>query len=92
MGPVGNSRLFKTGVLSSLHSGVIGGHLGEEKTLNRLRERFYWLDHTEDLVPAMCAEEDSSSQEQSTSYQHSSRLSTPAGSNGHLGTTTRKLS
>ncbi len=36
-------------ILHSLHSGVAGGHLGEEKTLNRLRERFYWPGHTEDV-------------------------------------------
>ena len=36
-------------VLNSLHSGVAGGHLGEEKTLERLRERFYWPGHTEDV-------------------------------------------
>ena len=29
-------------VLTELHSGVVGGHLGEEKTMARLRERFYW--------------------------------------------------
>ena len=29
-------------VVSSLHGGVTSGHLGEEKTINRIRERFYW--------------------------------------------------
>ena len=29
-------------VLTELHSGVVGGHLGKEKTMARLRERFYW--------------------------------------------------
>ena len=29
-------------VLAELHSGVGGGHLGMDKTLARLRERFYW--------------------------------------------------
>ena len=36
-------------VLNNLHSGVAGGHLGEEKTLERLQERFYWPGHTEDV-------------------------------------------
>ena len=36
-------------VLHDLHSGAVGGHLGEDKTLNRLRERFYWPGHTEDV-------------------------------------------
>lgn len=29
-------------VLDSLHGGVAGGHLGHEKTFNRVKERFYW--------------------------------------------------
>ena len=29
-------------VVSSLHGGVTSGHLGEEKTINRIRERLYW--------------------------------------------------
>ena len=36
-------------ILHHLHSGAVGGHLGEDKTLNRLRERFYWPGHTEDV-------------------------------------------
>ena len=30
-----------------LHEGAIGGHLGEEKMLNKLKERFYWPGCTE---------------------------------------------
>ena len=29
-------------VLRQLHEGPVGGHFGEDKTLHRLRERFYW--------------------------------------------------
>ena len=29
-------------VLAELHAGVGSGHLGMDKTLARLRERFYW--------------------------------------------------
>ena len=29
-------------VVSSLHGGVASGHLGDEKTISRIRERFYW--------------------------------------------------
>ena len=29
-------------VLQELHSGLVDGHLGEDKTMARLRERFYW--------------------------------------------------
>ena len=40
---------LKTEVLDSLHGGVAGGHLGEDKTLSKLWERFYWPGHTEDV-------------------------------------------
>ena len=29
-------------VVSSLHGEVASGHLGEEKTVSHIRERFYW--------------------------------------------------
>ena len=29
-------------ILKDMHEGVIGGHLGEEKTLARVKERYYW--------------------------------------------------
>jgi len=31
-----------TGILKCLHEGLAGGHLGQDKTLHRLKERFYW--------------------------------------------------
>ena len=33
---------LREGVLEDLHSGAIGGHLGEEKMIGYLKERFYW--------------------------------------------------
>lgn len=36
-------------VLSDLHEGVLGGHLGIDKTLTRLKERFYWPGHHNDV-------------------------------------------
>ena len=36
-------------VLRDLHEGAFGGHLGEEKTLARLKERFYWPGHFRDV-------------------------------------------
>ena len=36
-------------LLQDLHGGVMGGHLGAEKTLGRLRERFYWPGSTRDV-------------------------------------------
>ena len=32
-----------------LHEGVTGGHLGQEKTLSKLKERFYWPGHYNDV-------------------------------------------
>ena len=40
---------LRTEVLQELHSGAVGGHLGEEKTLKKLKERFYWPGHANDV-------------------------------------------
>ena len=42
-------RALRPQVLQELHAGVSGGHLGEGKTANRLKERFYWPGHWEDV-------------------------------------------
>ena len=36
-------------VLSELHEGSFGGHLGMEKTLGKVKERFYWPGHFSDV-------------------------------------------
>jgi len=36
-------------ILHQLHGGPMGAHLGEAKTLGKLRERFYWPGHVEDV-------------------------------------------
>ena len=36
-------------VLSDLHEGAVGGHFGIDKTLARLKERFYWPGHFNDV-------------------------------------------
>ena len=33
---------LRSGMLDALHGGVVGGHLGHEKTLGCVQERFYW--------------------------------------------------
>ena len=32
-----------------IHEGITGGHLGEAKTLSKLKERFYWPGHYNDV-------------------------------------------
>ena len=36
-------------IMKDLHEGVTGGHLGEDKTLHRVRERFYWPGYHSDV-------------------------------------------
>ena len=36
-------------VLYDLHEGALGGHFGVDKTLGRLKERFYWPGHHNDV-------------------------------------------
>lgn len=37
-------------VLSEVHSGVSGGHLGVNKTLQKIRKKFYWVKCKEDVT------------------------------------------
>ena len=45
---------FQADVLRSLHEGATSAHLGEEKMLQQLKERFYWPGCT-DAVKDYCA-------------------------------------
>ena len=42
-------QVVRKEVLSALHNGITGGHLGEDKTRGKLQERFYWPGHTKDV-------------------------------------------
>ena len=35
-------QALKSDILEELHAGIAGGHLGQEKTLSKLKMRFYW--------------------------------------------------
>ena len=41
---------FRNGALRELHDARVAGHLGQAKTLSRVRERFYWLGHHKDVI------------------------------------------
>ena len=43
-------KAARSQILKHLHAGAFCGHLGEAKTLGRLRERFYWPGFSEDMV------------------------------------------
>ena len=38
-------KAMRMEVLEELHGGISGGHLGEDKTLQKLKQRFYWPGH-----------------------------------------------
>ena len=42
-------RKFRVDILKHLHEGVTSGHLGQDKTLHKLKERFYWPGHYNDV-------------------------------------------
>ena len=42
-------KALREEVLSDLHEGSLGGHLGVDKTLSRLKERFYWPGYHNDV-------------------------------------------
>ena len=43
-------RASRVELLTKLHAGVTSGHLGEKKTLCRLRQRFYWVGMRSDVT------------------------------------------
>jgi len=47
-------RVLQEAVLTEVHKGMSGGHLGKDKTLHRLKERFYWPGHYNN-VPEWCS-------------------------------------
>ena len=42
-------RALRRDLLEEVHGGVTSGHLGEKKTLSRLRQRFYWIGMRQDV-------------------------------------------
>ena len=41
-------QILRNEVLGAPHNGIADGHLGEDKTLGKLKEHFNWLGYTED--------------------------------------------
>jgi hypothetical protein len=41
-------------ILTELHGGPSGGHLGVNKTLNKLRQRYFWLQARHDIEEWYC--------------------------------------
>ena len=79
-------------ILRELHEGHVSGHLGMQKLLSLVNERFYWPGHASDVATwcktcAVCASHKSTST--SCSYAVSSlKLSTGISCCGHTGTFT----
>ena len=42
-------RVLQESVLEELHAGDTGGHLGVDKTVHKLKQRFYWPSHFRDV-------------------------------------------
>lgn len=42
-------KMQRKAILGELHEGALGGHLGEEKMLAKLRARFYWPGYHSDV-------------------------------------------
>ena len=42
-------REMRRSLVREMHGGITSGHLGEKKTLSRLRQRFYWLEMRKDV-------------------------------------------
>ena len=40
---------YREGIVQELHNGIMGGHLGPEKTHNKLKQRFYWPGYWNDV-------------------------------------------
>ena len=41
---------IRDSILRDLHEGVMGGHLGEEKMMECVKERFYWPSYSKDVT------------------------------------------
>ena len=37
-------------ILEHMHAGSVGGHLGQSKTLQKIKDRFYWPGHYNDVI------------------------------------------
>ena len=49
---------LRPSVLRQLHCSPTAGHLGMNKTLGRIRERFYWMQCSKDVRAVTCVHQD----------------------------------
>ncbi|KRX17383.1 Retrovirus-related Pol polyprotein from transposon [Trichinella nelsoni] len=67
-------QILRQEILHGLHSGPEGGHLGKKKTLwNRVPQRFYWPDLSEDVAD-WCRKCQECSQRKNGSKRHQGQL------------------
>ena len=82
-------KALRDEVLADLHEGTLGGHLGVEKTLARLKKRFYWPGHHQDVRNwchncGVCVTRKSPApQSQVSPDEYCSGLPSTAGGHGH---------
>ena len=86
---------FCRDILKEIHEGVIGGHLGQEKTVSKLKERFYWPGHHNDVRNwcqscRACAKKAASTEQGGSHANNNCRLPHTDYVSGSVRTTSRK--
>jgi len=48
---VNDAKRYRSEILATLHEGVAGGHLGQDKTFSKIKESFNWPSYWNDAHP-----------------------------------------